>query len=157
MSSRYSCAPDGTTDGPFQGAFSITNPKILEFLRIVEGFEFIMAPLRRSPNRRSLANLISGAKAKMYGTKAPQGTQYHCRGCGEKLPPNCYALFHPECLKADKRLRTQEKRSLESERRSAWFARQKCLVCNSVMSQQSKRGQHDARAAHGTHAPRHAA
>ena len=41
---------------------------------------------------------------------------------------------------ADKRLRTQEKRSLESGKRSAWSGRQKCLVCNTVMSQQSKPG-----------------
>jgi hypothetical protein len=27
----------------------------------------------------------------MYGSKAPRGTQYYCRGCGDKLPPDWHA------------------------------------------------------------------
>ena len=71
----------------------------------------------------------------MYGSKAPQGAQYYCRGCGEKLPPDCHAQFHPACLKADKRRRTQERRQLEQERFLAWLARQKCPACGATMHQ----------------------
>jgi len=60
--------------------------------------------------------LVQSQERKMFGSKAPQGAQYYCRGCGEKLPPDCHAQFHPACLKADKRRRTQERRQLEHER-----------------------------------------
>jgi hypothetical protein len=59
----------------------------------------------------------------MFGSKAPQGAQYYCRGCGEKLPPDCHAQFHPACLKADNLRRTQERRQLEQERFLAWLGR----------------------------------
>ena len=59
----------------------------------------------------------------MYGFRAPQGAQYYCRGCGEKLPPDCHAQFHPACLKADNLRRTQERRQLEQERFLAWLGR----------------------------------
>ncbi len=71
----------------------------------------------------------------MYGSKAPQGTHYYCRGCGEKLPSDCHAQFHPECLKADKRRRTHEKRRLEQER---------LLACGSAMQQVPKRRRREA-------------
>ena len=80
----------------------------------------------------------------MYGSKAPQGTHYYCRGCGEKLPPDWHAQFHPECLKADKRRRTNEKRLLERERLLAWLERQKCPVCGSAMRQEPKRRPREA-------------
>jgi hypothetical protein len=79
----------------------------------------------------------------MYGSRAPQGAQYYCRGCGEKLPPECHAEFHPECLKADKRRRTQEKRRLENERLMAWLERQKCPTCGSAMRQDLNRAKRE--------------
>jgi hypothetical protein len=91
----------------------------------------------------------------MYGSRAAQGAQYYCRGCGEKLPHDCHAEFHPECLKADKRRRTQEKRRLENERLLAWLERQKCPVCGSAMREEPNRDGHEAsRAAPGTSGPR---
>jgi len=80
----------------------------------------------------------------MFGSKAPHGAQYYCRGCGEKLPPDWHAQFHPECLKADKRRRTQEKRRWEHERLLAWLERQKCPACGSAMRQEPKRGWREA-------------
>jgi len=80
----------------------------------------------------------------MYGFRAPQGAQYYCRGCGEKLPPDCHAQFHPTCLKADKRRRTQERRQLEQERFLAWLARQKCPACGAAMHQDLKHGRREA-------------
>ena len=80
----------------------------------------------------------------MYGSKAPQGTHYYCSGCGEKLPSDCQAQFHPECLKADKRRRTHEKRRLEQERLLAWLERQKCPACGSAIQQVPKRRRREA-------------
>jgi hypothetical protein len=80
----------------------------------------------------------------MYGSRAPQGTQYYCRGCGGKLPPDWHAQFHPQCLKADKRRRTQEKRRLEQERLLARLEHQKCPACGSAMRQEPKRGRREA-------------
>src|ERR1700733_7874209 len=59
----------------------------------------------------------------MCGFRAPQGAQYYCKGCVEKLPPDCHAQFHPACLKADNLRRTQERRQLEQERFLAWLGR----------------------------------
>ena len=83
----------------------------------------------------------------MYGSRGPQGAQYYCREYGEKLPPDCHAQFHPACLKADKRRRTQERRQLEQERFLAWLARQKCPACGAPLKQNLKHGQREAPAA----------
>jgi hypothetical protein len=80
----------------------------------------------------------------MYGSRAPQGAQYYCRGCGEKLPPDWHAQFHPACLKADKRRRTQERRQLEQERFLTWLARQKCPACGATLKQDLKHGRREA-------------
>jgi len=80
----------------------------------------------------------------MYGSRAPQGAHYYCRGCGEKLPPDGHAQFHPECLRADKRRRIQEKRRLEHERLLIWLARQKCPLCGSAMHEDPQHGRREA-------------
>jgi hypothetical protein len=80
----------------------------------------------------------------MNGSTAPQGTRYYCRGCGEKLPSDWHAQFHPECLKADKRRRTQEKRRLEKERLLEWLERQRCPACGSALRQEPKRRRREA-------------
>jgi len=68
----------------------------------------------------------------MYGNKPPEGAQYFCRGCGEALPPDWHGQFHPECLKRDKMLRTQEKRRLEREKMLQLLDRQRCPQCGSA-------------------------
>src|ERR1700730_1764883 len=104
-----------------------------------------MWPLRRSPPSAFWPVSILRSENKMYGSRAPQGSQYYCRGCGEKLPPDWHAQFHPECLKADKRRRTYEKRRLEQERLLAQLERQKCPACGSaIMLQEPKRGRREA-------------
>ena len=55
----------------------------------------------------------------MYGFRAPQGAQYYCRGCGEKLPPDCHAQFHPACLKAD--ICGARKRDGSSNKKDFWL------------------------------------
>lgn len=70
----------------------------------------------------------------MNGNKAPAGSQYFCRGCGQPLPSGWHGQFHPECLKADKRRRTQEKRRLESARLLEWLQRQRCPQCGAAMA-----------------------
>ncbi len=80
----------------------------------------------------------------MFGSKAPQGAQYYCRGCGEKLPSDWHAQFHPECLRADKRRRTQERRRLEWERLVALLERVKCPVCGSGTHPASERRRREA-------------
>jgi hypothetical protein len=72
----------------------------------------------------------------MNGNKAPKGFQYFCRGCGGTLPLGWHGQFHPECLKVDKRRRTQEKRRLERQRFQAWLEHQRCPECGARMSAQ---------------------
>lgn len=64
--------------------------------------------------------------------------QYHCRGCGKPLSPSYSGLFHSDCLKADKRRRTREKRQLERERFEAWLSRQRCPECGAKLGQVRK-------------------
>ena len=91
----------------------------------------------------------------MYGSKAPQGTQYYCRGCGEKLPPDWHGQFHPECLKADKRRRTQEKRSLERAKLLTRLENQKCPTCGAPLGRDPKPRRREASpAAPGRSGPR---
>lgn len=58
--------------------------------------------------------------------------QYRCRACGEPLPPGSRALFHPACLKEDKRHRTQEKRRLEKERILGLLCKIRCRHCGNI-------------------------
>jgi len=44
---------------------------------------------------------------------------YFCRGCGKKLRRGTKQYFHSECLRADKRRRTAEKREMERRRVNA--------------------------------------
>jgi len=80
----------------------------------------------------------------MFGSKAPQGAQYYCRGCGEKLPLNCHAQFHPACLKADKRRRTQEKRVEEQRKLLAEVRRLTCPACGAAVFQEPSGGRREA-------------
>lgn len=54
---------------------------------------------------------------------------YFCRGCGDPLPRGFHGQFHRDCLKADKRRRTNQKRRLEREKFEAWLADQRCPKC----------------------------
>lgn len=70
----------------------------------------------------------------MNGNKAPAGSNYFCRGCGQPLPASWHGQFHPQCLKADKRRRTQEKRRLQRIRLQQWLQRQRCPQCGASMA-----------------------
>lgn len=69
----------------------------------------------------------------MNGSKAPAGNHYFCRGCGDPLPSGWHGQFHRECLKADKRRRTQEKRRQERARLQQWLQRQHCPQCGASL------------------------
>jgi hypothetical protein len=86
----------------------------------------------------------------MFGAKAPNGERYFCRGCGQPLPADWHGQFHPECLKADKRRRTQEKRQLERQRFEAWMRAQHCPQCGTTIGRASNH-RHPSHA-DGTHA-----
>jgi hypothetical protein len=58
---------------------------------------------------------------------------YHCRGCGRELPPSKRSLFHPDCLKVDKRRRVQEVRRRERIRFERWLSRQRCPQCGAEL------------------------
>lgn len=60
-------------------------------------------------------------------------TGYYCRGCGDPLPRSSRSLFHPDCLRADKRYRTREKRRLEREKLEAWLRRLRCRECGAQL------------------------
>lgn len=55
--------------------------------------------------------------------------QYDCRGCGQTLSPDWHGQFHPECLKADKRKRTEHKREEERKKFEAWLRGYACPAC----------------------------
>ena len=73
----------------------------------------------------------------MNGSKAPAGSHYFCRGCGDPLPGDWHGQFHPECLKTDKRRRTQEKRRVERARLQQWLQRQRCPQCGAALAGRS--------------------
>ena len=134
---------DGTRGNHFRGTRGHLKP--INFLSFPQGagvLRHIMRKFDTLIGSRTTSS-IPGAK-KMYGSRAPLGAQYYCRGCGEKLPPDWHAQFHPQCLKADKRRRTQERRRWERERLLALLERQKCPVCGSAMSQEPKRSRREA-------------
>jgi hypothetical protein len=54
---------------------------------------------------------------------------HFCRGCGQPLPPGSRRLFHPDCLKADKRRRVREQRQQQYELFARWLLQQSCPKC----------------------------
>ena len=61
--------------------------------------------------------------------------RHYCRGCGGTLALGWRGLFHPDCLKADKRHRTREKRRQEREKFQAWLSQQRCPRCGAKLGQ----------------------
>jgi hypothetical protein len=59
---------------------------------------------------------------------------HYCRGCGRSLPPRFRGQFHKECLRADKRNRTCERRLREQERFKARLQKQRCPKCGARYS-----------------------
>ena len=60
---------------------------------------------------------------------------YFCWSCGGPLPPGWEGLFHPACLKADKRRRVREARHkirMEFER---WLGQKRCPKCGARLDQ----------------------
>lgn len=53
----------------------------------------------------------------------------YCRGCGLDLPLGSRRHFHKDCLQADKRSRTCQKRLEEQQRLKRWLEKQRCLRC----------------------------
>ena len=64
-------------------------------------------------------------------------TRHYCRGCGRLLPPGFKGLFHPDCLKADKRRRVQEKRRKEREKTWQWLRKHGCGECQARFRSQA--------------------
>jgi predicted DNA-binding transcriptional regulator AlpA len=58
----------------------------------------------------------------------------YCRGCGGPLPPGWEGLFHPNCLKADKRRRVHEIRKKEQKKFQEWSKR-RCPSCGTRLGQ----------------------
>ncbi len=66
------------------------------------------------------------------------GRQYHCRGCGKQLTLGWRALFHPDCLNADKRHRIREKRRREREKIWKWLRKDGCAGCQANFRSQER-------------------
>jgi hypothetical protein len=70
---------------------------------------------------------------------SPMGRQeprrLYCRGCGRLLPAGFRGQFHKECLRADKRNRTQEQRRREKERFRTWLHERHCSKCGARYSE----------------------
>jgi hypothetical protein len=63
-------------------------------------------------------------------------TVHYCRGCGGPLPPGWEGLFHPDCLKADKRRRVQEDRKREQRKFQEWLSKRRCPSCGARLGPQ---------------------
>jgi len=89
-----------------------------------------------------------GADAAHIVSALPDKNLYFCRGCGGELPSGSRSYFHPECLKADKRRRTREKRAQEREQFARWLRRVPCPRCGHAYgerpSEQSKKCSREA-------------
>jgi hypothetical protein len=58
-------------------------------------------------------------------------TAHHhfCRGCGLPLITGSRSLFHPECLKEDKRRRVRQQRQQQHELFERWLRQETCPKC----------------------------
>jgi len=72
------------------------------------------------------------------GEGAAQISVYFCRGCGKALPLGFRGQFHPQCLAADKRRRTQEKRRQERQMIHAAIAKLRCSDCGAPVCAQRR-------------------
>jgi hypothetical protein len=68
---------------------------------------------------------------------SPGVTVHYCRGCGGPLPRGWKGLFHPNCLKADKRRRVQEAREREHRKFQEWLSKRRCPACGARQGQRS--------------------
>ena len=59
----------------------------------------------------------------------PDKNVHFCRGCGRELPLGSRNYFHRECMKADKRRRTRERRARERELFARWLGHVLCPHC----------------------------
>ncbi len=66
--------------------------------------------------------------------------RYYCRFCAEPLPSGSRELFHPDCLKADKRERMREKRRQERQKFERWLRGQGCSECVAKLLPSEKKG-----------------
>ena len=82
-------------------------------------------------------------------------TQHYCRGCGKPLLVSWRGLFHPDCLRADKRYRTREKRRHERERFEAWLKRRRCHECGAKLGVKPQDGLRPAQERLGETSQRH--
>lgn len=82
--------------------------------------------------------------------------QSHCRGCGRLLPLGWRGLFHPDCLKVDKRRRVRQKRRLDRERFERWLGRLRCPECGSRLGSrlQDSRGSCEERLCEASQGPK---
>ncbi len=86
--------------------------------------------------------------------------RHYCRGCGRPLLSRG-RLFHPDCLKADKRRRVREKRREERERTRQWLRKHGCGECQAKFRSQAGIGQEPSEnplceVSHGPSEPRKA-
>lgn len=61
---------------------------------------------------------------------------YFCRACGGPLPSGGHCLFHPLCLKVDKRRRVAEAREKERRKFEKWLSQQRCPECGAKLALQ---------------------
>jgi hypothetical protein len=64
--------------------------------------------------------------------------RHYCRGCGGPLVLGFRGFFHPDCLKADKRRRTLEKRQRDQERIWTWLRSHGCTECQTKFRSQAR-------------------
>jgi hypothetical protein len=79
--------------------------------------------------RRTLAAYHGKQMGNDQATGPSGQLKHYCRGCGGQLPPSVRAHFHKECLQADKRNRTLNRRAQEKEKFVLWLKKQRCPSC----------------------------
>jgi len=63
------------------------------------------------------------------GANLTPARHHFCRGCGQPLMPGSRRLFHPDCLKEDKRRRVRQQRQQQYEQFARWLRQQTCPNC----------------------------
>lgn len=91
-----------------------------EFQQMTRRYRFGVAGVERMVNDRQQTD------------GAPR---YYCRRCSKPLPAGWQGLFHPDCLKTDKRRRVQEQREKERRKFQKWLSRQECPKCGARFGQ----------------------
>ncbi len=77
------------------------------------------------------------------GANLTPAHHHFCRGCGQPLITGSRSLFHPECLKEDKRRRVRQQRKQQYELFARWLRKQTCSKCGATCRELKSDGEEE--------------